>query len=77
MAAAEHGANFPKARSIRQHMSQQAMHDYASTTNAAMRAPKSAKAKLAPPPKQSPFNRAMGHPHANLGKYLHPRKPRG
>jgi hypothetical protein len=26
---------------------------------------------------QAKHDAKMGHPHANLGKYLHPRKPRG
>jgi hypothetical protein len=30
MAAAEHGATFPKAQAIRQSMTQQQMHDFAS-----------------------------------------------
>jgi hypothetical protein len=32
MAAAEHGANFPMARKVRQSMTHQQMHDFASTS---------------------------------------------
>jgi hypothetical protein len=31
MAAAEHGANFPKARKVRASMTHQQMHDFAAT----------------------------------------------
>ena len=36
MAAAEHGAKFPKAAKIRKSMSKQQMHDFASTKNSQM-----------------------------------------
>ncbi len=32
IAAAEHGANFPKAKAIRRSMTHQQMHDFASTS---------------------------------------------
>ena len=44
--AAEHGATFSKAVSIRQHMSQSQMHDFASTTNAQMKKAKHPHANL-------------------------------
>ena len=39
MAAAEHGATFPKAKAIRRSMTPQQMHDFAATTNAQMAKP--------------------------------------
>lgn len=57
MQAAEHGANFPKARSVRASMTHQQMHDFAVG---------SMKGKPA----------HVGHPHKNLGGYLHPKKAR-
>ncbi len=64
--AAEHGANFPMARKIRQSMTHQQMHDFASGSE---------KGK----PQHVGNMRASlaSHPNASrLGKYLHPRKAR-
>lgn len=59
MAAAEHGAQFPMARSLRASMTKGQMHDYAATPTKALPA-HVAKA---------------GHPGRNLGAHLHaPRK---
>lgn len=55
MAAAEHGASFPMARSIRASMTTAQMQDFARG---------SMKGKPA----------HVGHPHQNLGGYLHPKK---
>lgn len=58
MAAAEHGASFPLARTIRSEMSKSQMHDFAAT-----------------PRKSLPAHVAKaGHPHKNLGSYLHPKR---
>jgi len=60
VAAAEHGANFPMARSIRASMTHRQMHDFAVTSRKAL-----------------PTHVAkVGHPHRNLGGYLHPKKGR-
>ncbi len=58
MQAAEHGANFPMARKVRQSMTLGQMHDFAVGSE-----------------KGKPQH-VSGHPHANLGKYLHPKKGR-
>ena len=58
MAAAEHGATFPMARSIRASMTHAQMHDFAVTPRKALPA-HVAKA---------------GHPSRNLGAHLHPKK---
>lgn len=55
MAAAEHGATFPMARTIQETMTHRQMRDFAVG---------SMKGKPA----------HVGHPHVNLGKYLHPKK---
>lgn len=60
MAAAEHGAQFPMARKIRQSMTHQQMHDFA------VGSMKSKPAHVRTTVRQ--------HPHNNLGKYLHPKK---
>lgn len=61
MAAAEHGATFPKAKAIRGAMSYEQMHDFAATPAKGL-------------PAKAPA--AGSHPHANLGKWLHPEKKR-
>lgn len=60
MAAAEHGAPFPAAQQIRASMSLGQMRDFA-------RGPMTGK----PAHVKAKRN---GHPHANLGKFLHPKK---
>lgn len=55
MGAAEHGANFPMAQKLRQSMTHQQLHDFASGSM-----------------KGKPTH--VGHPHKNLGKYLHKSK---
>ncbi len=61
MAAAEHGADFPMAQQIQSSMSLGQMRDFA-------RGPMAGKPEHVAKAKRS------GHPHANLGKYLHPKK---
>lgn len=63
MRAAEHGANFPMARKLRQSMTHAQLHDFASGSekgkpdHVGMRAARNS------------------HPHAaRLGKFLHPKK---
>jgi len=65
MGAAEHGANFPMARKLRQSMTHQQLHDFASG---------SMKSK----PDHSGLRAAhASHPNASrLGRYLHPKKGR-
>lgn len=60
MAAAEHGATFSLAEELRQSMSHQQLHDFASG---------SMKGKPI-------HVKAATHPHRNLGAYLHPKKGR-
>jgi hypothetical protein len=55
--AAEHGASFPMAKALRQSLTHQQLHDFASGSM-----------------KGKPTH--VGHPHKNLGSYLHPRKGR-
>ncbi len=64
MQAAEHGATFPLAQKVRESMTHSQMHDFA--VGSEKNKPVHVK------PKQS----RAGHPHANLGKYLHPPKSR-
>lgn len=60
MAAAEHNADFPKAKAIRASMTHGQMHDFASGSM-----------------KGKPEHvKKGGHPHKNLGKFLHPKKGR-
>ncbi len=61
MAAAEHGADFPMAQKIRSSMTMSQMHDFASGSMKSK--PAHVKSKL-------------GHPHKNLGTFLHPKKGR-
>jgi hypothetical protein len=59
MAAAEHGATFPMAKKVRSSMTHQQLHDFA------VGSMKGKPAHVA---------KAGGHPHKNLGAYLHPKK---
>ncbi len=63
MAAAEHGADFPMARQIQQSMSLGQMRDFA-------KGPMTGKPEHVKKPTRA------GHPHRNLGAYLHPKKGR-
>lgn len=68
MAAAEHGAQFPMADQLRQTMTHQQLHDYAS-------GPMTGKPAHVTPTKAGAFGKAGApHPHKNLGAYLHPPK---
>lgn len=67
MAAAEHGASFAKAKQIRSSMSMKQMHDFASGS---MKGKPGHVAKARHPRAGDTL------PHANLGKYLHPKKGR-
>ncbi len=70
MAAAEHGASFPMARKLRQSMSQQQLHDFAS-------GPMTGKPAHVPDVEShGAMKTATQHPHKNLGKFLHPPKAR-
>jgi hypothetical protein len=59
MQAAEHGASFPMAKKLRSSMSLSQLHDFAKGSEKG---------------KPTHVSKASGHPHANLGKYLHPKK---
>jgi hypothetical protein len=59
MAAAAHGANFPMAKKVRSSMSLSQLNDFARGSQKG---------------KPTHVSKASGHPHANLGKYLHPKK---
>jgi len=64
MQAAEHGANFPMARKVRQSMTHQQMHDFAVGSERGK-------------PQHVAGLRAAhaSHPNASrLGKYLHPKR---
>lgn len=56
MRAAEHGASFPLARSIRSEMTHQQMHAFAATPQKGLPA----------------HVKSAGHPARNLGAHLHP-----
>lgn len=60
MQAAEHGAQFPLAQKLRASMSHQQLHDFAVGSE------KNKPEHVAAP--------KLGHPHRNLGAFLHPKK---
>ncbi len=63
MAAAEHGASFPKAKALRKTMTGSQLHDFAA-------GPMAGKPERVGQVGAVP--KAKGtHPHRNLGKYLH------
>jgi hypothetical protein len=64
MGAAEHGATFPMAKKLRQSMTHQQLHDFASGSERGK--PEHVKPSIGGMTKKT-------HPHANLGKYLHPK----
>ncbi len=67
MAAAEHGATFPMAEQLRRSMTHTQLHDFATG---------SMKAKPVHVAKPKARMAKMHMPHANLGKFLHPKKVR-
>jgi hypothetical protein len=71
MMAAEHGAQFPMAKKVRASMTHEQMHDFAvgSETGKPEHVRKPSYAERV-------RERADGHPHRNLGRYLHPKKAR-
>jgi hypothetical protein len=68
MAAAEHGATFPLAQSIRSEMTKSQLHDFAATPRKGLpvHVPKTHTPKASRP--------VLSHPHKNLGPFLHPPK---
>ena len=62
MRAAEHGAQFPMAQKVRASMSLGQLHDFAKG---------STKDK---PQHVNGASKSGGHPHRNLGKFLHPKR---
>jgi len=71
MAAAAHGASFPLARQVRGSMSLGQMGEFASTPSKGL--PSHVK-PASPAKERSETGSSMGHPHRNLGKYLHAKK---
>jgi len=71
MAAAAHGASFPLARQVRGSMSLGQMGEFASTPSKGL--PSHVKPASAAK-ERSETGSSMGHPHRNLGKYLHAKK---
>jgi hypothetical protein len=57
-AAAEHGATFPLAQSIRSEMTKAQLHDFAATPRKGLPA----------------HVKTAGHPARNLGAHLHPKR---
>jgi hypothetical protein len=74
MRAAEHGASFPLAQKVRSSMSLGQMHDFAVTKNAGLPSHVKATKPASPAKERSETGSSMGHPHRNLGKYLHAKK---
>lgn len=82
MAAAEHGATFPKAVALRKSMSGSSLKDFAEGSMkgkpekvSAAPKPKVSKERVNPAMKMNAGRKpASNHPHGNLGKYLHPKK---
>ncbi len=70
MAAAEHGAQFPMAKQLRGSMSLGQMGEFASTPSKGL----PSHVKPASPAKERSETGSSGHPHKNLGKYLHAKK---
>ena len=70
MAAAEHGAQFPMAKQLRGSMSLGQMGEFASTPTKGL----PSHVKPASPSKERSMTSSSGHPHRNLGKYLHAKK---
>ena len=62
MQAAEHGASFAEAVRLRSTMTHQQLHDFAVGSE-----------KGKPEHVKKAKKAAAGHPHRNLGKYLHPK----
>lgn len=69
--AAEHGATFPKARELRDRLTRQQLHDFASGSM-------QGKPERVPKPKRGSLAAHANsyHPGKNLGRFLHPRKAR-
>lgn len=72
MAAAEHGATFPLAQSIRAQMSQTQLHAFAATPRKGLpvHVPKTHTPKASRPVARP----SAAHPARNLGAYHHPPK---
>jgi hypothetical protein len=64
-AAAEHGATFPLARTIRSEMTKTQLHDFAATPR---------KGLPVHVPKTHTPKASVGHPARNLGAFHHPPK---
>ena len=70
MAAAAHGATFPMARQLRGSMSLGQMGEFASTPTKGL----PSHVTSASAAKERSATSSSGHPHRNLGKYLHAKK---
>jgi hypothetical protein len=69
MQAAEHGAQFPMADKLRQSMTHQQLHDFASGSEKGK--PEHVNTKST-----AKKSTSTSFPHRNLGTYLHPKKAR-
>jgi hypothetical protein len=74
MAAASHGATFPMARQLRGSMTLGQMGDFASTPTKGLPSHVKATKPLSPAREKAETGSSMGHPHKNLGAYLHKSK---
>ena len=76
MAAAEHGAMFPKAKALRQSMTLKQLADFAQSKPTQEKVPARDTGVKHAPAKKMNAGRKPGsaHPHQNLGQYLHPKK---
>jgi hypothetical protein len=74
MRAAEHGASFPLAQKVRSSMSLGQMHDFAVTPNKGLPSHVKATKPASAAKERSETGSSMGHPHKNLGAYLHKSK---
>jgi hypothetical protein len=74
MAATSHGATFPMARQLRGSMTLGQMGDFASTPTKGLPSHVKASKPASAAKERSETGSSMGHPHKNLGKYLHKAK---
>ena len=78
MAAAAHGATFPKARQVQQSMTLAQLKEFGGSVQERTAQPPNSDGQKHDPAHKLAAGRKPGgtHPHANLGKFLHPKKAR-
>ncbi|HMF95082.1 MAG TPA: hypothetical protein VKE96_12340 [Vicinamibacterales bacterium] len=80
MAAAAHGADFPKAQQLRASMTTDQLRDFAATPREFLPQHTSSAVKVTQPrvrtPRATSGASVSGHPAKNLAHWLHPRKTR-